>query len=101
MAAQDGKSPHAATVSVTNFACGLGAGFAASTVTHPADVVKTRMQLRPDRYPSVRSAMVAVWGAQGARGFLVGLVPRMLRRTLMSALAWTVYEDVMRRAGLK
>ncbi len=37
----------------------------------------------------------------GPSGFLVGLAPRMLRRTLMSALAWTVYEELMRQLGLK
>ncbi len=33
-----------------NFSCGVGAGFLASLVTHPADVVKTRMQLRPKEF---------------------------------------------------
>lgn len=30
----------------------------------------------------------------GPQGFLKGLVPRTLRRTLMAAMAWTVYESV-------
>lgn len=30
----------------------------------------------------------------GLKGFMKGLVPRMLRRTLMASMAWTVYEHV-------
>jgi hypothetical protein len=37
----------------------------------------------------------------GLRGFFHGSVPRALRRTLMAAMAWTVYEEMMARMGLK
>jgi len=37
----------------------------------------------------------------GSKGFLVGFAPRMLCRALMLALAWTVYEEIMKRLGLK
>lgn len=37
----------------------------------------------------------------GLRGFFRGAVPRSLRRTLMAAMAWTVYEQLMARMGLK
>ena len=70
-------------------------------VTHPADVVKTRMQLEPNLYPSVTKACKQIVLMNGPRGFLIGLAPRMLRRTLMSAMAWTVYEEIMRQLGLK
>ena len=70
-------------------------------VTHPADVVKTRMQLEPALYPSVSKACKQIVLMNGPRGFLIGLAPRMLRRTLMSAMAWTVYEEIMRQLGLK
>lgn len=81
--------------------CGIAAGIAASAVTHPADVVKTKMQVNPQVYSSIRVACGLIMKDQGLRGFAVGLAPRMLRRTLMSALAWTVYEEAMRRLGLK
>ena len=87
--------------SLGNFSCGLCAGFLASLVTHPADVLKTKMQLRPDVYTNVPQTAKAVLKSAGPRGFLIGLTPRMVRRTLMSALAWTVYEEIMRRIGLK
>lgn len=87
--------------SITHFSCGLSAGLLASLVTHPADVVKTRMQLEPLAYRSVVQACKQILELNGPGGFLVGLAPRMLRRTLMSALAWTVYEEIMRRVGIK
>lgn len=87
--------------SLTHFSCGISAGLLASMVTHPADVVKTRMQLEPLRYSTVLKACRQILLTSGPQGFLVGLTPRMLRRTLMSALAWTVYEELMRQLGLK
>jgi len=93
------SNPTLATI--THFTCGLTAGLLASLVTHPADVVKTRMQLEPALYPCVSKACKQIVLMNGPRGFLIGLAPRMLRRTLMSALAWTVYEEIMRQLGLK
>jgi len=86
---------------LTHFGCGFGAGFAASLATHPADVVKTKMQVQPDVYANISGTMRLILARSGPRGFLVGFAPRMLRRALMSALAWTVYEDIMKRLGLK
>ncbi len=45
-----GSDANAAYGGAANFACGVGAGFLASLVTHPADVIKTRMQLRPEEF---------------------------------------------------
>jgi len=87
--------------SLTHFSCGITAGLLASLVTHPADVVKTRMQLEPIKYPTVLRACKQILHSNGPNGFLAGLAPRMLRRTLMSALAWTIYEELMRQLGLK
>lgn len=86
---------------LTHFACGMSAGFMASLVTHPADVIKTKMQVQPNTYTSIQATMRLILVASGPRGFLVGFAPRMLRRALMSALAWTVYEEIMKRLGLK
>lgn len=38
---------------------------------------------------------------RGMGGFFRGAVPRCLRRTLMAAMAWTVYEQLMAQMGLK
>lgn len=84
-----------------HFTCGITAGMMASMITQPADVVKTHMQLYPQKYKKLRQAIVFVYKSDGVKGFWRGIVPRTLRRTLMAALAWTVYEEVAKSCGLK
>ena len=84
-----------------HFSCGILAGIFASIVTHPADVIKTKMQLYPNEFRQVRSAIVRVHKKYGVLGYFKGIVPRMLRRTLVTAMAWTVYEEVTKSMGLK
>ena len=78
--------------SAISFTCGLVAGLAASVLTQPFDVIKTHMQLRPNEYPNVKVTTLAILNENGINGLFRGIVPRMIRRTLMSSLAWTVYE---------
>ncbi|CAH2235001.1 jg19000 [Pararge aegeria aegeria] len=73
----------------------------ASLATNPADVLKTNMQLYPDKFPNAFSAAVYVHQTYGIKGYFKGAVPRMLRRTLMAAMAWTVFEEITRSIGLK
>ncbi|RZC32637.1 Mito carr domain containing protein [Asbolus verrucosus] len=87
--------------SPAHFTCGVTAGILASVVTQPADVLKTKMQLYPNKFNGVWSVAVYVHGKYGVRGYFKGMVPRMLRRTLMAAMAWTVYEQVSKSIGLK
>lgn len=84
-----------------HFMSGVLAGCMASVVTQPADVVKTHMQLYPDKYKRVSYVVTYVLQKDGPKGFLRGIVPRTVRRTLMAALAWTVYEQVMTSFKLK
>ena len=84
-----------------HFSCGLMAGLLASLVTQPADVIKTRLQLSSGSGLRFTGAVLQIYGDRGLGGFTTGLVPRSLRRTLMAALAWTVYERMIRSIGLK
>ncbi|CAH0579405.1 unnamed protein product [Chrysodeixis includens] len=93
------QSPSAA--SVVHFSCGIVAGIAASLATNPADVLKTKMQLYPHKFPNAFSAAVYIQQTYGVKGYFKGAVPRMLRRTLMAAMAWTVFEEITRTIGLK
>ncbi|XP_029545173.1 mitochondrial glycine transporter B-like isoform X2 [Salmo trutta] len=83
-----------------NFGCGVMAGVLASVVTQPADVVKTHIQVSPAHW-TTKDAIRYIYTEHGLRGFFRGAVPRSLRRTLMAAMAWTVYEQLMARMGLK
>ncbi|XP_050299679.1 mitochondrial glycine transporter-like isoform X2 [Anthonomus grandis grandis] len=92
------NSPYSSPI---HFSCGLTAGILASIVTQPADVLKTKMQLYPNKFNNLWSVIVYVQGNYGIRGFFKGMVPRTLRRTLMAAMAWTVYEKISTKIGLK
>lgn len=88
-------------VPLVNFGCGVVAGILASLATQPADVIKTHMQVSPALYPRTSDAVRFVYAEHGLCGFFRGAVPRSMRRTLMAAMAWTVYEQLMARMGLK
>ncbi|XP_054283760.1 mitochondrial glycine transporter-like isoform X2 [Macrosteles quadrilineatus] len=85
----------------THFTVGLLAGALASLVTQPADVIKTKMQLDPQQYKSIPNVVVLVYQKYGVCGYFKGLIPRMLRRTLIAAMAWTIYEQLTQSIGLK
>jgi len=84
-----------------HFLCGLNAGLLASVVTHPSDVVKTQMQLYPSRYNGTVDCVRVIYTQQGFQGFLRGITPRCIRRTLISAMSWTVFEEIMKQLKLK
>merc|ERR1719500_766858 len=81
------------TRSLALFLSGLVAGAAATVVVQPADVIKTELQLRQGRMTQVEVAKI-ILRERGVRGFMVGLVPRVVRKSLMSAMSWAVYERV-------
>ncbi|KPM04870.1 hypothetical protein NH340_JMT00903 [Sarcoptes scabiei] len=83
------------------FLCGLSAGLLASMVTQPMDVIKTRMQLKPQEYSSFIRTTFLMIKKEKFRNLFAGLLPRMMRRTLMASMSWTVYEQMMRSLCLK
>lgn len=91
----DGSNP------LLNYMCGVNAGFLASAVTQPADVIKTKMQLYPYKYRNSVECLREVLRESGSQGLLRGITPRCTRRALISAMSWTVYEEIFRRMRLK
>ncbi|XP_054615540.1 mitochondrial glycine transporter B-like [Dunckerocampus dactyliophorus] len=88
-----------ASAPLVNFSCGVLAGVLASLVTQPADVVKTLVQVNPQLRTA--DAVRCIYVEHGLKGFLRGAVPRSLRKTLIAAMAWTIYEQMMAYIGLK
>lgn len=75
--------------SFKTFIVGLMAGLFASTITHPADVIKTRVQIQPHINLSLYQMIIlTIKDGDSFRG----LAPRVIRRTLMTALTWTIFE---------
>lgn len=89
----------ATLASSVNFTSAMLAGGACSVVSNPFDAVKTRIQLQPQLYRNIWHAWYKMVAQEGVRSLWDGLALRMSRKALSSALAWTVYEELIRRAG--
>lgn len=96
-AAANGHTPQTSSSSI-NFVSGALAAGLATAITNPFDAVKTRLQLMPGKYGNMLRAVNLMIREDGVRSLLGGLGLRMGRKALSSALAWTVYEELILRA---
>lgn len=83
------------------FACGLSAGLLASLVTQPFDVLKTKMQLHGSTYKNIYAASLIILEKKGVNGFFDGATPRIMRRSLMSAVSWTFFDTLSKAFSQK
>ena len=81
-----------------NASSGVLAAGLATAITNPFDAVKTRLQLMPQKYGNTLKATRLMLKEDGVKAFFDGLGLRMGRKALSSALAWTVYEELIGRA---
>lgn len=81
-----------------NFVSGVLAAVTATTITNPFDAIKTRLQIAPGRYRNMVQAAKMMLRDEGVRSMFSGLSLRIGRKAISSALTWTVYEEVVRRA---
>lgn len=81
-----------------NFASGAFSAVICSIISNPFDAVKTRIQLQPKKYRNMVQASKKMLAEEGVRSMMDGLALRMSRKAMSSALAWTVYEELIRRA---
>lgn len=94
------ETMQATLASSVNFSSAMLAGAACSVVSNPFDAVKTRIQLQPQEYRNIWHAWYKMVSQDGVRSLWDGLALRMSRKALSSALAWTVYEELIRRSGM-
>ena len=89
------------------------AASAATTLFQPLEVIKTRLQLPdatpPSQAPDAARALSsspfqrstallpAIYREVGLRGFFAGLLPRLIRRSLSNAIAWSLFEQLYSR----
>ncbi|KAI9887418.1 MAG: hypothetical protein M1823_000755 [Watsoniomyces obsoletus] len=88
------KGSQSATI---NFLSGMMAASLATALTNPFDAIKTRLQIFPKEYRNMYHALMKMVKQDGVRSLFDGLALRMARKAMSSALAWTVYEEVIRR----
>lgn len=101
-AVQSGDNPakmRAYVASSVNFSSAVLAGAACSALSNPFDAVKTRIQLQPKQYRNIGQAFRLMVKNDGFRSLWDGLALRISRKALSSALAWTIYEELIRRSG--
>lgn len=94
----DGTLLAGVSSSSINFISGASAAGLATAITNPFDAVKTRLQLMPAKYGNMVRAVRLMIHEDGVRSLFNGLGLRMARKALSSALAWTVYEELILRA---
>ncbi|KAG8626119.1 hypothetical protein KVT40_006520 [Elsinoe batatas] len=94
---ESGPRPSVAAPGI-NFASGVVAAVGATAITNPFDAIKTRLQLMPSRYGNMVQAAKLMLSEEGMASMFDGLALRMVRKGVSSALAWTVYEELIRRA---
>lgn len=88
----------ASTSASINFGSGVVAAGLATAITNPFDAIKTRIQLQPRRYRNMVQAGQKMIAEDGVKSLFDGLALRMGRKAISSALAWTLYEELIRRA---
>ena len=84
-----------------NFLSGVIAAGLATTITNPFDAVKTRLQLMPEKYGNMVKAGRIMITEDGFQSLFDGLGLRVARKAISSALAWTLYEELIRRVESK
>lgn len=81
-----------------NFTSGIVSSVFSTAITNPFDAIKTRLQLMPGKYRNMAHAAKLMLGQEGVRSLFDGLGLRIGRKALSSALAWTLYEELIKRA---
>ena len=94
------ESMKGSTSASINFGSGILAAGLATAFTNPFDAIKTRIQLQPKRYHNMIHAGRTMIREDGFKSLFDGLGLRMGRKAVSSALAWTLYEELIRRAEL-
>lgn len=74
------------------FLCGALSGGLATAITHPGEVLKTKMQLE-DRKGTIGlyETCRVVYHSDGTIGFFRGFTPRVIKRSMSSAISWYVF----------
>jgi solute carrier family 25 protein 38 len=91
------------SAALRNFSASVTASVLATVLTQPVDVIRTRLQLGAVQGASAwQTGTILVRGLrdlarqEGASALLTGLVSRVAKRSLSTAITWTIFEEAMR-----
>jgi len=83
---------------IHRFVCGVGAGMVSAFTVTPADVIKTRLQVKTEKgsvaYKGIMDAAARISKEEGYKAFFKGSVPRMLIVSPLFGITLTVYEGL-------
>lgn len=76
-----------------NFGAGIMAAMLATIATQPTDVLRARIHL--GAATGLMSAATSMKGPSAAQSVMTGAMPRFLKRSIQTALVWTLYEEFL------
>jgi solute carrier family 25 phosphate transporter 3 len=93
------ERPLDASVYLRFAACGAACGSAAHMVLVPIDVVKTRMQSEPKKYPRMAGTFRRLWRDGGIDAFLLGAGATVVGYAVYGGVSFGVTELAKRKLG--
>jgi solute carrier family 25 protein 38 len=91
------------SAALRNFSASVAASVLATLLTQPVDVIRTRLQLGAVPGTSAwQTGTILLRGLrdlarqEGAAALMTGLVSRVAKRSLSTAITWTLFEEAMR-----
>ena len=89
---------------VRNFASATTAGALATMLTQPADVIRTRLQIGAVPGVGVWQTGTILYNGlrdlavkEGFQALFIGGVARIAKRSLSTAVTWTLFEEAMKK----
>lgn len=85
---------------------GATAGFTATLLTQPFDIIKTRQQFshmanhNEHKYKNIIDAFVKIYQNEGIAGYTIGLKIRLIERSSAFTIVWVIYEK-LKIVGMK
>ena len=82
---------------IITYLAGIFAGFTATIITQPFDVIKTKIQfekVNEGKYTNMLLAAKNIYKEDGIGGFQRGLLPRLAKRFFSFPIVWTLYEQI-------
>ncbi|KAG2389389.1 hypothetical protein C9374_013949 [Naegleria lovaniensis] len=97
-----GKEQEMETSPMITMPSGAVGGVLSSLITHPFDMIRTRLQIDSSSkkvYRGITDAFRTIIRDEGFRTLFRGVTPRIMKRAFASAISWTLLEILYRAAG--